>query len=69
MRMGNYLCLWAERSVVMSATESSFGMRHLTVVPTNFEPPAEGVDEAVDGEPNSDEAVDDPAVDLQADSE
>jgi len=53
----------------MSATESSFGMRHLTVVPTNFEPPAEGVDEAVDGEPNSDEAVDDPAVDLQADSE
>ncbi len=38
MRMGNYLGVWTERIVVMSATESDFGIRHPTVVPTNFEP-------------------------------
>ena len=56
MRMGNYLRLWPDLLSVMAATESSFGMRHLTVVPTNFEPPTEGDDEEAEG-------IDDPAVD------
>lgn len=46
MRMGNYLGVWTERIVVMSATESSFGIRHPTVVPTNFEPADDEADES-----------------------
>lgn len=34
----------------MAATQSTFGMHHLTVVPTNFEPADDDEDE-VDGEP------------------
>jgi len=45
MRMGNYLGARPESTVVMSATESDFGVQHPTVVPTNFEPTAEAVDE------------------------
>jgi len=36
----------------MAARESSFGIRHPTVVPTNFEPTGESVD---DGEPADEE--------------
>jgi len=47
MRMGNYLSVRPETQVVMAASQSSFGIRHLTVVPTNFEPEAdEAGDEA-----------------------
>ncbi|MEA1930116.1 hypothetical protein [Halohasta litorea] len=38
----------------MAATESTFGMRHPTVVPTNFEPTAES---AADEESADDEAA------------
>ena len=61
MRMGNYLRVWLERLGVMAATGSSFGMGHPTVVPTNFEPPAERADE---------ERADDPtAIGSSADDE
>jgi len=41
----------------MATTESGFGMRHPTVVPTNFEPTGESVDggEPADGETTDDE--------------
>ncbi len=52
MRMGNYLGLKPEGVTVMAARESSFGIRHPTVVPTNFEPTGESVD---DGEPADEE--------------
>jgi len=42
----------------MSATNPSFGIRHLTVVPTNFEPTAEA---EADGESVADEVVTDDA--------
>lgn len=45
MRMGNYLSLKPVVGTVMAATESTFGMRHPTVVPTNFESTAESADD------------------------
>ncbi len=45
MRMGNYLGVKPEGVTVMAASESSFGMRHPTVVPTNFEPTGESADD------------------------
>ncbi len=54
MRMGNYLGVKPEFLPVMAATESTFGMRHPTVVPTNFEPTAES---AADEESADDEAA------------
>ena len=58
MRMSNYLGVWTEKTTVMSATNSSFGIRHLTVVPTNFEPTAEA---EADGESGADEGATDDA--------
>lgn len=46
MRMGNYLGVRTDRLCVMSATQSSFGIRHPTVVPTNFEPADDEADES-----------------------
>ena len=37
MRMGNFMCPRRIVGIVMVATEPRFGIRHLTVVPTNFE--------------------------------
>ena len=63
MRMSNYLRVKLEGVAVMAATESSFGMRHLTVVPTNFEPTGESVD---GGEPADEETTgDEPPVDSE----
>jgi len=36
MRMGNYLSVWRLPYHTMSATNDTFGIQHLTVVPTNF---------------------------------
>ena len=57
MPMGNYLCVTPEDVSVMATTESGFGMRHPTVVPTNFEPTGESVDggEPADGGTTDDE--------------
>jgi len=44
MRMSNYLCVACQHRAVMAATEPTFGIQHLTVVPVNFEP-------SVDDEP------------------
>lgn len=44
MRMGNYMRVGAIPISVMAATDSRPGMRHLTVVPTNFEPPEDNGD-------------------------
>ena len=38
MRMGNFLTVQRLLLIVMSAKRSSFGMHHVTVVPTNFTP-------------------------------
>ena len=62
MRMSNYLRVKLEGVAVMAATESSFGMRHPTVVPTNFEP-TESVDEA--GAADEESADDEPPVDSE----
>ena len=50
MRMGNFMCLRRIAKNVMAATESRMGIRHVTVVPTNFEPPTE-----LDAEADEDE--------------
>lgn len=51
MRMGNFMFLRVIVDFVMAATERRFGIHHLTVVPTNFEPPTESADnEENDGE-------------------
>jgi hypothetical protein len=48
--MGNYLGVKPENVAVMAVTESTFGMQHPTVVPTNFEPTdEESVDEEMAG--------------------
>jgi hypothetical protein len=36
--MGNFLSRQPETESVMAASQSSFGIQHLTVVPTNFDP-------------------------------
>ena len=41
MRMGNFMCPGNILKNVMAATESRMGIRHVTVVPTNFEPPVD----------------------------
>jgi len=61
--MSNYLRVKLEGVAVMAATESSFGMRHPTVVPTNFEPTGESVDEA--GAADEESADDEPPVDSE----
>lgn len=38
MRMGNYMWVGPIVVVVMAARSQQVGIRHLTVVPTNFEP-------------------------------
>jgi len=38
MRMGNYFRGCAVLPSVMAASHSQFGVRHVTVVPTNFQP-------------------------------
>jgi hypothetical protein len=45
MRMGNFMCLARIVLVVMAATPSRPGIRHVTVVPTNFESGTEENDE------------------------
>ena len=45
MRMSNYLSRGPEARAVMAVTQSSFGMGHLTVVPTNFEPEEDETDD------------------------
>ena len=48
MRMGNFMCLGCIPRIVMAVKESRMGIRHVTVVPTNFEPapdPENGRDE------------------------
>ena len=50
MRMSNYLTVRPETQVVMAASQSSFGIRHLTVVPTNFEPEADDVGDEAEAE-------------------
>ena len=45
MRMGNYLCVECYHRTVMAATQPTFGIRHLTVVPTNFDPAGEETDD------------------------
>ena len=63
MRMSNYLGVKLECIIVMAARESNFGMRHPTVVPTNFEPTDE---ESVDDESADDgETVDEPSADSE----
>lgn len=37
MSMGNYLCVHTECETAMATNQSSVGMNHPTVVPSNFE--------------------------------
>lgn len=45
MRMGNFMCRARIVLIVMAATSSRPGIRHVTVVPTNFESDTEQNDE------------------------
>ena len=54
MRMGNFLTVHGLLWSVMSAKRSSFGMRHVTVVPTNFTPPESDDEDASDDAPTRD---------------
>ena len=56
MRMSNYLGVGGENRGVMAATQSGFGIQHLTVVPRNFEPE---VDDATEESEPEDEAASD----------
>jgi len=51
MRMSNYLCVACQHKTVMAASKTTFGIRHLTVVPANFEPAGEETDDTEDSEP------------------
>ncbi len=44
MRMGNFMRVGSIPIFVMAAIDSRPGIRHLTVVPTNFEPPVDRED-------------------------
>lgn len=39
MRMGNYIRVPVVVAIVMAAKQQSFGMHHVTVVPSNFQAP------------------------------
>jgi len=46
MHMGNYLGCPAVVSLVMAASSrNTFGIRHTTVVPTNYDPDEDGTNE------------------------
>jgi hypothetical protein len=51
MRMGNYMRVHRIDIIVMAARSPQVGIRHLTVVPTNFEPGIEA--ERADDESDS----------------
>ena len=57
MRMGNFMCPGGIGRFVMAARPRRAGIRHLTVVPANYEPPAEpdeaSVDHEADAEPST----------------
>ena len=44
MRMGNFMCLRIIQSNVMATTHPRVGIFHRTVVPTNYEAPADSID-------------------------
>lgn len=55
MRMGNYMRVDPLPRAVMATTDSGVGIRHVTVVPTNFEPdldPEEDAEETGSAESN-----------------
>jgi len=57
MRMGNFMCLGGIGLFVMAARSRRAGIRHLTVVPTNYDPPVDAeeapVEPEADTEPSS----------------
>mgnify|MGYP006272777995 CR=1 FL=1 len=57
MRMGNFMCPGDIGLPVMAARPRRTGIRHLTVVPTNYEPPVDAeeatVETEADAEPSS----------------
>ena len=53
MRMGNYMCTGLILLFVMAARSQQVGIRHLTVVPTNFEPGIEAESTDADTDSNS----------------
>ena len=64
MLMSNYLSQWLQTVSVMAVSQSSFGIRHPTVVPTNVESTED--DESAEAVDAAEIAVD--AVDAATDS-